>query len=171
MTMSVKQPHWSKNPIVWMVIFFPLLAVVAGFYTLYLAIESDDGLVDSEYYKHGMSINETIESDEIATEKNINGLININILTGSVQVRFSNDIKDTLATELNFKLVHRTISGLDQNILLTQVDDTMLYTGTLKTLPKVGGRWRWEIKVNDWRISERFTTHDQEVIVHSFPKK
>lgn len=169
--MSIKQPHWRKNPIVWMLIFFPLLAVVAGFYTLYLAIESDDGLVDSEYYKHGMGVNQTIESDEMATKKNINGLISINAQTGSVQVKFSNDIKDTITSQLNFKLVHRTIPGLDQKIILTQVDDTLLYTGKLKPLPKAGGRWRWEIKVNDWRISERFTTHEQDVIVHSFPKK
>jgi len=166
-----KKSHWYKNPMVWMVIFFPCLAVVAGFYTLFLAIESDDGLVDSDYYKQGMGINKTIGRDSIAVEKNISGLISINAQTGSIQTKFSSDIKETLAQSLTFKLVHRTIPGFDQSVTLTQVDDTMLYTGQLKPLPNSGGRWRWEIKYNDWRISERFTTRNQEVIVHSFPKK
>lgn len=156
---------------VWMVIFFPCLAVVAGFYTLFLAIESDDGLVDSEYYKQGMGINKTIGRDVIAVEKNISGLININAQTGSIQAKFANDIKEALSPKINFKLVHRTIPGFDQHVVLNQVDDSMLYTGQLKPLPNTGGRWRWEIKFNDWRISERFTTTNQEVIIQSFPKK
>ncbi len=168
MSINIKQPHWSKNPIVWMVIFFPCLAVVAGFYTLYLAMESDDGLVDSNYYKEGMGINKTIGRDLKAIEQNINGLISINSETGSIQTKFSSDIN---AKTIDFKLVHRTIPGFDQNITLTRVEDTMLYTGVIKPLPKAGGRWRWEVTHDGWRISERFTTKNQEVIVHSFPKK
>ncbi len=165
---TTQQPHWTKNPIVWMVIFFPSLAVVAGFYTLYLAIESDDGLVDSNYYKEGLGINKTIGRDLNAIERKISGLISINAQTGSVQTKFANDLN---TQELNFKLVHRTIPGFDQHITLTQVEGTLLYTGDLKPLPEKGGRWRWEITHDNWRISERFTTKIQETIIHSFPKK
>ena len=162
-------PHWSKNPIVWLILFFPTLAVVAGFYTFYLAVESDDGLVSDDYYKEGIGINKTISADINAVDKNISGLISINFATGSIQVNFSKDIKTTLNKELSFKLVHRTIPGFDQETTLNQVDDTMLYTGTVKALPGNGGRWRWEINQGDWRISKRFLTQQQEVIVHSFP--
>ncbi len=166
---TMKQPHWAKNPLVWMIIFFPTAAVVAGFNLLYLAIVTDDGLVSGDYYKEGMGINKTITHDLIAIEKNINGLMSINASTGSIQTRFSNDIKSSLGKSLPFELVHRTIPGFDQQTTLNQVGDTLLYTGNINSLPNTGGRWRWKIQHDDWRISERFTTKKQEVIVHSFP--
>ncbi len=169
MTANTKKPHWSKNPIVWLIIFFPSVAVIAGMNLLYLAIESDDGLVDSDYYKQGLGVNKTISADLNAIQKNISGLISINSETGAIQARFSNEIKTTLKKSVNFKLVHRTIPGFDQKIILNQVDDTMLYTGKIKPLPQTGGRWRWEIKQDDWRVSKRFMTRNKEVIVHTFP--
>lgn len=164
-----KKPHWSKNPIVWLIIFFPTAAVLAGFNLLYLAIESDDGLVTGDYYKQGMGINKTITRDLIAIEKNISGLMSINAATGDIQARFSDTIESSLGDSLTFNLAHRTIPGLDQQTTLKKVDGTRLFIGNIKSLPNSGGRWRWEIKYDDWRISERFTTQQQEVIVLSFP--
>lgn len=169
MTLTTQNPHWSKNPIVWMILFFPTLAIVAGFYTLLLAIQSDDGLVSSDYYKQGLGVNKTITADINALKKNISGLISINAGNGEIQARFSNAIKASLNNTVSFKLVHRTMPGFDQEIILNQVDDTMLYTGKVKPLSASGGRWRWEIKQDDWRVSERFTTRHKETIVHSFP--
>ena len=58
MSDTPKKP-WYREFYVWLVIFFPVLAIVAGFYTLKLAIESDDGLVEDDYYKQGIEINRT----------------------------------------------------------------------------------------------------------------
>lgn len=168
---SKTNPGWYKNPIVWMVIFFPSVAIVAGFITLFIAIDSDDGLVDSNYYKQGLGINKVIKNDANAIALNISGLISINATTGDIQVKFSNQTQASLGSTINFKLAHRTSPGFDQETKLTQVDDTLLYTGKINALPNSGGRWRWEIKHDDWRISERFLSNNDEVILHSFPKK
>ena len=36
----------------------PAVVIVAGFITAWLAIESNDGLVDDNYYKVGLSVNQ-----------------------------------------------------------------------------------------------------------------
>ena len=169
--MNESKPLWYKNPIVWMVIFFPSLAVIAGFITLFIAIESDDGLVDSEYYKQGLGINKTISNDSNAIKHNISGLLSINAASGAIQAKFSDSINSKLSESIAFKIVHRTIPGFDQKVKLHRTEDTLLYVGQIEALPKQGGRWRWEIKDTDWRISERFSTKQNEVIIQTFPKK
>ena len=36
----------------------PAIVVVAGIYTAYLAIVSNDGLVDDDYYKQGLAVSQ-----------------------------------------------------------------------------------------------------------------
>ena len=57
---------WHKEHYVWLIIFFPLLAVVGGIITFILAINSNDGLVVDDYYKQGLEINRTLERDQNA---------------------------------------------------------------------------------------------------------
>ena len=51
---------WYREPLVWLLISFPLTAVIAGFFTLYLAIISSDGLVVDDYYHRGKEINKSL---------------------------------------------------------------------------------------------------------------
>ena len=70
MNQSINNPSdrdtrpWYSHPYVWMVIAFPLAAVIAGFITLTLAIQSDTGLVVDDYYRKGQAINQIIERDQ-----------------------------------------------------------------------------------------------------------
>lgn len=53
---------WWKYGYVWFLIAGPLLVVIAGFITLYLAISRPDPLVDEQYYQHGIEINKTLDA-------------------------------------------------------------------------------------------------------------
>lgn len=53
------QPWW-KFGYVWLVIAGPVLVVVAGFVTLYLAISRPDPVVSEDYYRQGIEINKTL---------------------------------------------------------------------------------------------------------------
>ena len=51
---------WFKNPWVWLVIFFPLLAVVAGIATVIITSQNQPEMVVDDYYKKGKAINQEL---------------------------------------------------------------------------------------------------------------
>ncbi len=62
---SAAQPDsqpWWKYGHVWMVIAGPAIVVVAGFFTLYLALRYPDPVIDQDYYRKGLEINQTLDN-------------------------------------------------------------------------------------------------------------
>jgi uncharacterized protein len=51
---------WWKFGHVWLVVAGPAIVVVAGFFTLYLAITRPDPLITKDYYREGLDINKTL---------------------------------------------------------------------------------------------------------------
>lgn len=52
---------WWKYGYVWLLISGPLLVIIAGFITLYLAITRPDPVTDENYYQKGIEINKTLD--------------------------------------------------------------------------------------------------------------
>lgn len=138
---------WYKEPFVWMIISLPASAILAGVYTLYLAIASYDGLVVDDYYKQGLAINKRLEKNNNA---NLYGL--------SVQITQTDNVleldlsanQDFIYPELlTVTLSHATRQGYDQTLLLKQKTAT-LYSAELSEL--ISGRWNVIIEQNDWRL-------------------
>lgn len=61
---DISSRPWWKFGYVWLVIGGPAVVVVAGFYTLWLAIETPDPVIDSAYYRKGIEINSTLKDTE-----------------------------------------------------------------------------------------------------------
>jgi hypothetical protein len=59
------QPWWKFGH-VWMILAGPLVVVVAGFVTLYLAMRTPDPVVTEDYYRKGIELNKTLEADPSA---------------------------------------------------------------------------------------------------------
>lgn len=57
---GASQPWWRYG-YVWLVIAGPAVVVVAGFYTLWLAISLPDPVLAEDYYQQGIEINKTLE--------------------------------------------------------------------------------------------------------------
>ncbi|MEO8544295.1 MAG: FixH family protein [Burkholderiaceae bacterium] len=55
------QPWW-KFGYVWLVISGPAIVVVASFVTLYFAIRYPETVIDENYYRNGMEINQTLNN-------------------------------------------------------------------------------------------------------------
>ncbi len=53
---------WWQYGYVWLIIAGPLLVVIAGFITLYLAISQPDPVIDEDYYRKGIEINKTLNA-------------------------------------------------------------------------------------------------------------
>jgi len=160
--MSKANPYedkaWYQNPMVWMVIFFPAAAVVFGISTIFIAIESDDGLVVDDYYKKGLEINQVIDHDRKAKELGLSAMVEANAQNGQIHLKLAAKTDYQFPQELTFKLIHRTIAGYDQVTTLTKVGADE-YQGFLKP-PIVEGRWNIQVlSKNTWRLRQRFTTH------------
>lgn len=56
------QPWWRFGH-VWMIVAGPVLVVIAGFVTLYLAVRTPDPVVSDDYYRKGIEINKTLGVD------------------------------------------------------------------------------------------------------------
>lgn len=52
---------WWKYGYVWLLISGPLLVIIAGVITIYLAVSQPDPVVDENYYQHGIEINKTLD--------------------------------------------------------------------------------------------------------------
>ncbi|MCM2346002.1 MAG: FixH family protein [Acidovorax soli] len=55
---------WWKFGHVWLVIAGPVIVVIAGFITLWLAMSRPDPVVEEDYYRKGMEINQTLAQPE-----------------------------------------------------------------------------------------------------------
>ena len=55
---------WWKFGHVWRVLAGPLVVIVAGFITLWLAMSRPDPVVAEDYYQRGIDINKTLEHPE-----------------------------------------------------------------------------------------------------------
>ena len=64
-TTAVVRP-WYREPWPWILAAGPFIVVVAACYTAWLAVKSNDGLVTEDYYRKGLSANQTIARSEQA---------------------------------------------------------------------------------------------------------
>jgi hypothetical protein len=153
MQMTEQSKPWHKYPLVWMMIAIPFSAVIMGVVMIWLALDTDDGLVADDYYKQGLAINDVISLDRKASELQLNGVVEFDN-TGKV-IKFQLD-KGLLATypdtlQLNFQ--HATHADSDIFVVLNHgIDDR--YIGYLKQVISEGV-WYFEVSDADWKLNAR----------------
>jgi hypothetical protein len=60
---AAPRPWWTFG-YVWLVISGPAVVVVAGFFTLWLALAYPETLVSEDYYRRGVQINRELAADQ-----------------------------------------------------------------------------------------------------------
>ena len=143
-----KRP-WYREPLVWLCISLPASAVIAGFYTLYLAIISYDGLVVDDYYKQGLTINKRIEKQRNATELGLTAGLQFNHEQNQLRLILTASEEFNYPEELEVVLSHATRQGYDQT-LKAQLGEPGLYYADYDSL--IQGKWNIMIETNDWRL-------------------
>jgi hypothetical protein len=63
---SQKLRPWWREPLLWLVISGPAVAVVAGVVMVWLALNGRDQLVAEDYYRQGIQINKRLEAGQRA---------------------------------------------------------------------------------------------------------
>lgn len=151
---------WYREPWPWILMAGPVAVIIAGFITAWLAIRSFDGLVDDDYYKQGLAVNQRLEKDHKAAELGFGAEA---MLGGDGQeMRLfltSKDAKD-MPKALSLKITRPTRAGEDQLVTLVRGGEGF-YAGRLSAPLK--GRWNvaledeghvWRI-VGDWNLDKQ----------------
>jgi hypothetical protein len=140
---------WYREPWPWILAAGPSIVVVAAFYTAWLAVKSNDGLVTDDYYRKGLSANQTIARSEQAIKMGL--VAGVRVAEGTLSVRLrASDIRFVAPPTLVVTISHPTRAGLDQSRVLVRNGET--YSGEVR-LPAAG---HWLVLLEDerktWRL-------------------
>jgi len=140
---------WYREPWVWGIIGGPALVVVAGVYTLWLAVASNDGLVADDYYKRGLAINQVFTRERAAEVAGYEARLMFTADGGRARVLLTGR---ELPAALKLRLVHPTRAGMDYTARLSSAGNGV-YEGVVEAL----GAGRWQVVLEDeqslWRLS------------------
>ena len=144
----VAQP-WYREQWPWILAAGPFIVVIAGIYTAWLAVKSNDGLVTDDYYRKGLAANQTIARSEQAVRLGV--VAGLRIAGDTVSVRLqASDKGFVMPPTLALTITHPTRAGLDQSRVLLRNGD--IYSGEVR-LPAAG---HWLVLVEDerkiWRL-------------------
>lgn len=138
---------WFRQSWPWFLIALPATAVIAGFITFWLAVESDDGLVADDYYKQGLALQKSIVRDHEASRLGLAAAMRFE--AGQVRLTLSSHEGVAPAT-LFLGLIHPTRTELDRTLSL--VGDHGIYTASVD-VPE----GHWQVLLEDesraWRLT------------------
>ena len=150
---DINPPPWWKQFWPWFLIALPASVVVASFFTIKIAVDSDDGLVSKDYYKEGKAIHMDASAKEKARELGIEAELLFDQSANRVDVDISSKSSLALGT-LQLALRHPTRA--DQDALL---DLQPTGPGTYQaTLPELSTHaWNIELIAKDagWQLPGR----------------
>lgn len=150
MTSSLKDTGpWYKQPWPWILMSGPAMVIVASVISAWVALSSSDGLVVEDYYKKGLSADQTIAMSAEAKKLGIE--TGISLTASEITVSLKSKDKNFVAPQkLTVTLAHPTRAGLDQT--LTVVRNGTDFQGAYR-LPKAG---HWIVTIQDeagsWRL-------------------
>ncbi len=149
--MQVNQPvRWYRVPFVWLLIALPLTAVVAGFTTLWLAIQSDDGVVEDDYYRQGKEINRVLARDQAAAKLGLESTLELNAAQHELALRLRAKPETKFPQAVEIRFLHATRAGLDRSLIVPRNGDGS-YRAPLPQLAP--GHWNVQLAANDWRLT------------------
>ncbi len=156
--MTTPSLPWYKHKLVWMLIAPPAAAIVAGMFTIWLAVTTSDGLVVDDYYKKGKAINRSLKRDKLASELGLSAQLNIEETDDILRVYLDKGSLPRYPEKLTLHLQHATQSNLDQLMQLAPAPDG-LYIGYLSA-PIQEGIWHISLATNEWRLVSRVRWQD-----------
>lgn len=122
---SNSTPPWYRQFWPWFIIALPATVVVAGFTTLYIALQNPHSMVDDAYYEEGLAINQSLEQDNQASLLGMSAQVFFD--PESFTVRVNLDGTD-MPESLELRLMHPISDQFDQQLEL-QSNEAGIYTG------------------------------------------
>jgi hypothetical protein len=167
MQMTDSDKPWHRYPLVWMMIAIPFSAVIMGVVMIWLAVNTDDGLVADDYYKQGLEINRVISRDKKAAELGLSAIIEFDNSARIFRVQFDKGTLEYYPKSLPLQLQHATRENSDISVLLDHgIDD--LYIGHVNQSISEG-IWYFQISGKsgadtDWKLNARSHVRSNNII-------
>ena len=153
---------WYREPWPWLLMAGPLLVMIAGGVTAWLAVRSADGLVADDYYKQGLAINRQIARVRTAAALGLQAQLHWSDHGRRLAVTLTGRMPPE--SQLQLRLIHPTQSGLDRELALIEQPDGS-YAASLAS-PLTG---RWLITLEDaqrrWRLDGETHMPNAEPVV------
>jgi hypothetical protein len=139
----------SRNPVLWLVIVLPLLAVAGSVASLLLAAGGSDAPLPERYHWEGSQLDDDDARLAVAASRGISATLGVDAAAGQCRVV----LQGAVPAELRLTLTHATLAGLDQHVVLQRTGDA--YTG--RCAPLGQGHWWLELADADgsWLIRQR----------------
>jgi hypothetical protein len=143
---------WYRHPEPWLLLIAPLIAVVGGIFTLWLAVTTNNSMVVDDYYREGRAINQTFARDAEATRLGLVAQWEVDVRRNLAQVRLASTAANfEPPDQLVVRLIHATESDLDHRVLLSRVAPDRWEAPFAAPI-----RARWTLQVEDparsWRL-------------------
>jgi len=145
---------WYRQFWPWFLIALPASVVVAGISMIFIAFEADS-LVNDNYYREGMAINQRIEQDKKAREMGLSADVQVDTQTGELLVSLIGG--DATIEPLNLLLLHPTDEKKDQALTLVNLargyyradlESRLTHRYYLRLLPASNPSWRLNGEIN-----------------------
>lgn len=143
---------WYRQTWPWLLMAGPAVVAVAGGVTIWLAVKTSDGLVEDDYYKQGLGVNQRIQRDRQAAALRLSGELMLGDDGRSVRLMLAAQSGLSLPAALDLRVTHPTRPGADQRASLAHLGGGM-YEAALAA-PIAG---RWKITVEDLQAGWRLT--------------
>ena len=158
---------WYSFPLVWMLIAIPFSAVIMGTVMIWMAVDTDDGLVADDYYKRGLEINQVIERDIKAAELGLSADIDFDNSARVIKMTFHKGSLKAYPESLQLHLQHTTRENSD---VIVQLDHGInnQYIGQIRQLI-TEGVWYLSLAGNTetgegWKLDARIHLQAQNLI-------
>lgn len=142
---------WYRQFWPWFLIALPASVVVAGLVTVFIAFNNADTLVNDDYYKDGLAINQRLARDETAAAMGLEARVTFDRMTGEVVVDL--EAGEPVSGRLQLLLFHPVDKGLDRTLDLASAGGGR-YRADLAQMP----RHRYYLRLRpalepDWRLN------------------
>ncbi len=160
---------WFKQIWPWFIISFPLLTVIAGIITYYIAADNPVSLVQDNYFKEGLAINQVIHQQKKAKELNISATLNAEKTSQLLFVTLASTNINITSLQVIFS--HPTQEKLDKQIIFDALGFNE-FAAQLPDLPQA--KWHVQLidKNNGWLLKGRWNYPQKtKLILKSQPVK
>jgi hypothetical protein len=151
---------WYRQFWPWFIISLPAATVVAGFFTLWLALQSDDSLVVSSEDGVDVVTARNAAAELEAVSLGLAAAVEINIDTGAVSLALTSNTDFDRKQVLQLQVIHPTLSIHDTFVELSPAipgeGNTARWAGHFKTVPD-NRRYLVLASGNGWRLSHEWS--------------
>jgi len=152
---------WYKEFWPWMMLGVLGSSVIFGITYLVMSIVTFDGMVEDDYYKEGLAINQVLEKDSRAAALGLSAKLRVDDLTGDINLELQGAAPGTEAQhqeirpkQLALALIFPAQEGRDHTLILERVRDNH-YVGQAPRQLKY--RWYLQLTPNvtdaQWRLT------------------